>query len=413
MKQLQRVLGLGAMFGLLTPLCFADTIFLKNGSELDGEILEETPTTVVFKERLSGAVRSIKRENVDLVVRDRQKTDDSSLFTFGTGLRNRKTQEEKKTAEEPGDKPPAEGEKTGEETAEGAKTGEETAEGAKTGAEADPEGKNTEGDAGTEGTGEKTAEGEPKDGETGAKKPAETEEKADPYAVPKEKKDAFDKAVKGLGSEKPSDREAAKAKLKSLGKDVIPGLAKLLQHSDAETRRTACDLLNDLNAKNAIKQLVETLYAVMPGSGQAASYQRQYVRSLKTALQTTTGQAFISVEPSSPLVQDGLKKYVEWYNANFDRLPPQIGEPEIEPTDPKYYEKLKEARALKLEKREWPRPPMSADIVTGEKPPAKPETYTRPEDKKYEEQFPVVKRDSADGIIREQDREKAKDFFRD
>ncbi|GMV84035.1 MAG: hypothetical protein AMXMBFR7_52190 [Planctomycetota bacterium] len=403
MKQLPRVLGLGAMFALLSPLCFADTIFLKNGSELEGEIVEETPTTVVFRERLGGAVRSIKRENVDLVVRDRPKTDDSSLFTFGTGLRNRKAEEEKKTAEETADKPPVEGEKTAEETAEGAKTG----------AEADPEGKKTEGDAGTEETGEKTAEGDPKDGETGAKKPAESAEKPDPFAVPKEKKEAFDKAVKGLGSEKPSDREAAKAKLKSLGKDVIPGLANLLQHADAETRRTACDLLSDFNAKNAIKQLVETLYAVMPGSGQAASYQRQYVRSLKTALQTTTGQSFISVEPSSPLVQDGLKKYIDWYNANFDRLPPQIGEPEIEPTDPKYYEKLKEARALKLEKREWPRPPMSADIVTGEKPPAKPESYTRPEDKKYEEQFPVVKRDSADGIIREQDREKAKDFFRD
>lgn len=402
MKQLQRVLGLGAMFGLLTPLCFADTVFLKNGTELEGEIVEETPTTVVFKERLSGAVRSIKRENVDLVVRDRPKTDDSSLFTFGTGMRNRRTEEAKKSAET-ADVPPAEGEKSAEEPAEGAKT-----EAGET-----PEGKKTEGDAGTEEAGEKPAEGDPKAGETAEKKPAEPAEKVDPFAVPKDKKDAFDKAVKGLGSEQPSEREASKAKLKALGKDVIPGLAKLLQHSDAETRRTACDILNDLNAKNAIKQLVETLYAVMPGAGQAASYQRQYVRSLKTALQTTTGQAFISVEPSSPLVQDGLKKYVEWYNANFDRLPPQIGEPEIEPTDPKYYEKLKEARALKLEKREWPRPPMSADIVTGEKPPAKPETYTRPEDKKYEEQFPVVKRDSADGIIREQDREKAKDFFRD
>ena len=96
------------------------------------------------------------------------------------------------------------------------------------------------------------------------------------------------------------------------------------------------------------------------------------------------------------LVQDGLKAYIDWYNANYDRLPPQVSDPVIEPTDPEYGKKLKEARKLDLVKRDWPRPPLPADLAGGvpknnDRPDVTADSLERPADKTFKDTIPTVK----------------------
>ncbi|MCZ7648854.1 MAG: HEAT repeat domain-containing protein [Planctomycetota bacterium] len=384
---------------LFAAPCRADTVFLKDGTEIPGEIVEESPAAVVIKDGRTGRLRSIRRENIDLVVRDKPKTDNSSLFGLGTGLRTR-VKPVVKDEDEPKEGEAAEGEK---------KEGE--------GEVKAPDGEKKPGEG-------ETAEGEKKEGESaeGEKKPGEAEktaegagapdEKKDAFAVPEKHQAAFKKGLELLGSQNPTERAKGKSDLQALGKEIIPGLIPVLLHKDPEARACAADLLSEFNAKNSIKFLVEALYGIMPDKGEAATWNRGNVRSLKDALSRTTGQSFINVEPRSPLVQDGLQKYVKWYNENFDRLPSQVGEPEIDPTDKDYFAKLKEARSLKLEKRSFPRPALSADIATGQKPGTPPPTEGyKTVEKEFKENFPTATRENAAGVIREKDKETAKDFF--
>ena len=44
---------------------------------------------------------------------------------------------------------------------------------------------------------------------------------------------------------------------------------------------------------------------------------------------------------------------VQWWRQNFDQMPPQIGEPRLDSTDPNYGAKLRSLRQLVLESREF------------------------------------------------------------
>jgi hypothetical protein len=156
-------------------------------------------------------------------------------------------------------------------------------------------------------------------------------------------------------------------------------------------------LVGQLNGRSAVKHVIEVFYSAMPDTGEAATYQVPFIRAAKATLPAITGQSFINVEADKSLVQDGLKKYIEWYEKNYDRLAPQLGEQEIEPTDPEYDKKLAAARKLKLAKKSWPRPPLPADIVSSpsNKPRPMEKDVIRENDRNYGNSIPKLNRDDA------------------
>lgn len=199
-------------------------------------------------------------------------------------------------------------------------------------------------------------------------------------------------------------RASAMADIQALGPEVMPYLWAGVQNEDAATRVACMRLIGAMSGRNCIKRVIETFYMTMPEASGAATWNVPFVDAIKTTLTAITGQAYITVEARRAGVQDGLKKYVEWYKSNYERLPKQIGEPDLDVTDPAYATKLKEMRELKLVKREWPAPAgtLPADQIAGpnktspDKGPAPISKFDeRPADTKYGESIPTVGRDDA------------------
>ena len=453
-----KLLGV-ALLGLCCGLAWgADTVYLTNGAEINGTVVEENAATVVVK-RENGALQSFRRADVEAIIRTPATPPAEPPAPAPAAKKSeaspKKLEGDKKeeTAKPPapaakaetgegkakeGETKPAEGTaaaKVGEtKTPEGAtapkKEGEgKTPEGAtapKEGegkaaeaAAAPKEGETKTKEAAAAGTepGKKAAEpsalapdkkGEGKAKETAEAKEEKKEEWTPPPGLPgfpesakrmsKDKEEKFMAALERSATTNEAPRVAAKAEIAALGPGVLPYLVGGCYHAHVEARASCMYLIGDMNGRNALKQAIELLYAVMPPGGEAATYQVPFVRAIKTTLSTISGQPFIGVEPSSSLVQEGLRRYIDWYNNNFDRLPPQLGEKEIEATDPDYMKKLKEARALKLEKRSWPRPPLSADIVQGDQNVTRPRPQAKdmetPAAKALRDSIPTVKRDS-------------------
>ncbi len=99
-------------------------------------------------------------------------------------------------------------------------------------------------------------------------------------------------------------REAARADIQALGSDVIPYLWADAQHDSGYVRSESVKLLGMMNARNAIKRLIETFYAVMPESGNAATYNVPFIRTLHTSLEQLTGQTYVTGQANRPQVQD-------------------------------------------------------------------------------------------------------------
>lgn len=228
----------------------------------------------------------------------------------------------------------------------------------------------------------------------------------------------FDAAFALVESLDPAERTAGKERLRALGPIIVPDLAKKLGGSIAEARAICAELLGDFGARKAIKALLESFYSVMPEEGEVAWFQRPYIRALRVALPRLTGVAFPDVEPRSPLVQEALRAYLGWYEQNFDLLPPQLGEPYLDPQDPDYMAKLEELRAPVLVKRAHPTPPALAEVESATEPEeaypkeAYPKEAARPADKVWRrEEFRTVDRETADGFFRPSDRQYGKDFY--
>jgi len=177
----------------------------------------------------------------------------------------------------------------------------------------------------------------------------------------------FMDVMNALATPNPDIRARAKSQMLAFGPEVLPYALAAAQHTNVEARAAAMDVIGQLpNSSEAIKPVIEMMYSALPESGEPASYQVPYLRAAKTTLHKVAGQSFINVEPSSALIQVGMKSAIDWYKANLDRLPKQITDPKLDATDPEFVTKLRKARELKLLKREWPRPAMSADIVNRE-----------------------------------------------
>ncbi|MEI6231984.1 MAG: hypothetical protein WCT04_02965 [Planctomycetota bacterium] len=165
--------------------------------------------------------------------------------------------------------------------------------------------------------------------------------------------DAMDTIKVAYKNPEDTTRAAALSDIRALGSDVVPYLWAGVQNDDAEVRVACMKLIGQLNGRNCTKRVIETLYMTMPQTSVAAFWNVPFVDEMKSTLTAITGQSFITVESRRLGVQDGLKKYIEWYKANFKSLPRQIGEPELDPTEKNFDAKLAELRELKLTKREW------------------------------------------------------------
>lgn len=226
----------------------------------------------------------------------------------------------------------------------------------------------------------------------------------------KEKEARFMAALPQLGTrDNPSVVDSAKTEILGMGKAVLPYVVAGLQHANVETRTQCMKMLGQIEGnKNATKQAIEVFYAAMPTDGKAAWYQVPFIDAIKETLPIVTGQSFITVQGRDALVQEGLKQYIDWYNANFMQLPPQLGEKKIDKTDPDYVKKITEARKLKLDKREWPAPPAPSDLQTtdnkdNDRPPLNESTTQREADKAYAKEFNRIGRD--DALKRPQDKD--------
>jgi hypothetical protein len=312
--------------------CRADTVFLKNGTELDGEVLEDNGTTVVLKQQ-NGPARSLRRADVETIVYTRKLP---SLPGVGTGA---------------------------------AKAGED--------AQPKPE--------------EKAAE---KKDEAWTAPSGLSAFPKNAKRMDKVKEAAFMAALDQLANPSEEQRQPAKTQIAAMGAPVLPYLAAGACHINVDARTECMNLIGQLNGQSVVKQVVEVFYAAMPESGPAATYQVPFIRAIKMTLPAISGESFNFGEPNKMSVQTALKQYITWYNDNYDRLPPQVSDPQIEPTDPEYTRKLKEARQLKLVKIEWPRPPLP-DSETGthknnDRPDATSDSLERPADKVFKDTIPKV-----------------------
>ncbi|MCY3021161.1 MAG: hypothetical protein NTW87_19275, partial [Planctomycetota bacterium] len=217
----------------------------------------------------------------------------------------------------------------------------------------------------------------------------------------KDKEAVFTAALGRLATMDEAQRKAAEDEINALGPGVMPYLVAGCFHTSVPARSSCMYMIGRLSGRNATKQTIEVFYAALPGDdAEPPTYQGPFLEAIKTALPAITGQDFFTGDPRRPIVHQMIKRYVEWYDANYDRLPPQLGEKEIEATDPDYMEKLKKERALKLERKSWPQPPLSADIVAPTRPGVNRETPTakqmiRPADKAFEKSIPTLKAEDA------------------
>ncbi|HEY3324040.1 MAG TPA: hypothetical protein VGP72_26545 [Planctomycetota bacterium] len=407
--------------------CRADTIFLKDGSEINGTIIEENSSTIVIK-RSTGTIQSFRRADVETVVRESKVAKPAEVLP-AEKPKETAAPKEVKPAIKPEDKtatgdakkldtktgdvaakvePPKEGtaKKEDEKTANGdvKKEDPKTSETAKK-----EDGKKEE-------VATKDEKAEPRkkeDGkeETAKKEDGKKEEVKDDWTPPpdlpgfpdhakrmsEDKEKAFLAALERMATPDAGQRSAAKGEIAALGAEALPYLVAGIQHANVEARASCMSLVGQLNGRTAVKQVLEVFYSAMPATGQAANWQVPFIRAIRDTMPAISGQPFVpAVMPESAMVQEALKHYIDWYNENFDRLPAQLGEKKIEPTDPEYLAKLKTARELKLAKKEWPRPPTTAELVTGEqRPPPPADSFIRPVDKAMRDTVPHLSREDA------------------
>ena len=178
----------------------------------------------------------------------------------------------------------------------------------------------------------------------------------------KKKEEEFKKQVNDLvnllKSPDESVREQALAQLRDIGKRALPVLADRLTDTDHAIRFQVSKLFLDMKPKEAIKAMIEAMYAASPEQGGAPQYLEYYLRHIQLALRDATGVS-AAYNPLAATQAGVVQQYVDWYNENWDKLPPQVTDPPLDKDDPDYQTKFKEARALKLTRRTL-RPPSFA-----------------------------------------------------
>lgn len=375
--------GVGAM-----GLCRADTIFLTDGREVSGTIVNEDNQTVVIK-TTRGTTRSIRRAEIETIVREKAKVVEKAIPKT-VDATNAPVVPVKPGA------PPTSGDIVG----------------SKPIAPVTPSETSKTPDAGVS---SKEAPSSPivnapptstRDLATSTENPMPGfPEGAKRMSSRKEAlfRDAMETIKASSKNLEDASRGAAISDIQALGSEAVPYLWAGVQNDNAEVRTACMKLIGVMNGRTCTKRVIETFYMTMPESSAAAIWNVPFVEETIRTVTSITGQSFVTVEARRVGVQDGLKKYLEWYKDNFKTIPRQIGEPEIDPNDKDYESKLTKARELKLSKREWAHAgelPASQVAGPNKTAPEKPPTPVikdaeREADKKYAQTVPTVDDDKA------------------
>jgi hypothetical protein len=378
----KRIAAIGLFAGgLLCGTLHADTVYLKNGTEVEGTVVEDNARTVSVR-TASGATKSFRRAEVESVV-----------------------YENKLAKAKPAEVP--------------------TVPGPATGGPDKPKGDDSKGAAGKVEGGGKPADVKKDDKGGDTKKEGDAkkgEDAKDDWTPPegisgfpdhakrmsKDKEKQFLDALEQLASGDEGQRTQGRATIGGLGADALPYVVTGIQHANVDARSICMSFIGQFGGKSATKQVIEVFYSAMPETGAPATWQVPFIREIKNTLASITGQSYITVEPKSVMVQNGLKQYIEWYNTNIETLPSQLGEKKLDQTAPDYVEKLKAERALKLAKKSWPAPAQPSDYVGGpnksgapDKPAIPPGGGERDVDKEYKDSYKKV--DRGDALKRPQD----------
>ena len=177
-------------------------------------------------------------------------------------------------------------------------------------------------------------------------------------------------------------RNQAIQELVTLGPKATPFLLGYMQDSDTATRLHTSAVLAQTKPREAVRQLLEALYAGSPAEGRAPYFMNDYLTNINTALVGATGQNFYYLSNIDTQFE-AVDKFVEWYKASVMTLPPQIGDPQKKEgeEDKAYQDRIAKARELKLARRSFVAPGATPEPVETPQPPAQegqPATPTAP-----------------------------------
>jgi hypothetical protein len=180
----------------------------------------------------------------------------------------------------------------------------------------------------------------------------------------------------------PSDRTQAIETLHSAGD---PGLAILVEdglyNAIPSIRTRAADLLGTWGGQRVLKPLIEAFYSAAYPT--LPSYQIDYVQTLAGQLSRLTNQDFYFYARRSARAPEVAAAMISWWDQNWDRVPPQLGEPELDPTHSGYKEMLKIERSLALIHRDFAGSNLPPEI-------AGPPQPNSPADQEFLRTIPVI-----------------------
>jgi len=116
-------------------------------------------------------------------------------------------------------------------------------------------------------------------------------------------------------------------------------------------REQSARLYSNLGGMRVLKLLIEAFYA--GASVTVPPYQVVYMKSLADEISRLTGELFpfhTRFGANQPRVARAM---VMWWNDNIYVVPPQLGEPEIDPSAADYRAVVSSVRKLTLERREF------------------------------------------------------------
>ncbi|MBN1808663.1 MAG: HEAT repeat domain-containing protein [Planctomycetes bacterium] len=145
-------------------------------------------------------------------------------------------------------------------------------------------------------------------------------------------------------------RAQGAAALAGMGNAAVPYLVEALGDKNNAYRYQVSKVLYEIRPRQAIKPMLEAMYAASPEQGPAPHFLQQYLVNLRNTLRATTGQQF-NYQPDLASQAAAMKKWVEWYEKNWEKLPEQMTDPKIEKDDPEYKKKFEEGRKLNLARR--------------------------------------------------------------
>ena len=174
---------------------------------------------------------------------------------------------------------------------------------------------------------------------------------------------ALQEAVNNLSLAAALQRSDAEVMLRNAG-DV--GLAALIQwglyHELPSVRAHSAELLGTWGGQRVLKYLIEAFYSAAYPT--IAPYQVRYVATLDQKISQLTGQDYSFPVRRSGQAPEVANQMVLWWNANYGKLPPQLGEPALNANHPQFEAWLREVRSLTLQRRDFEGSNLPEDIAS-------------------------------------------------